>query len=265
MALPPAASASADVGDQAAAPPSGRRARNRLEKERAYLAAAMDIAGRDGLRALTMQRLADEVDAAVGTVYTYFPSKGALIAELQREAIERLTDSYHLIRDRSDAILVAWTDPVAAAVARLAVFGRFWVASVDTFPQEAAFLHALISESEQMVPPEEQYRVMPAAVILLNEARACVAAAADAGAIDDLGGSDPMDVVIRWAAALTGVLLTSNLAPLNPRAFDGPRLARILQRDLLLGWGARRAAVDEAEAHVADLQADGPLAPPLPE
>jgi AcrR family transcriptional regulator len=243
---------------------TGRRARNRIEKERAYLAAAMEIAGRDGLRALTMQRLADEVDAAVGTVYTYFPAKGALVAELQREAIERLTESYHLIRDRSDAVLGGWDDQVAAAVARLCVFGRFWVATVDTFPQEAAFLHALISESEQMVPPEEHYRVMPAALILLNEARACVAAAAEAGAIDDLGGTDPMDIVIRWAAALTGVLLTTNLAPLNPRAFDGLRLARVLQRDLLLGWGAPRSAVDRAEAHVAALEAEGSLAPLLP-
>lgn len=247
----------------AAAPGAGRRARNRRERERTYLAAAMDIAGRDGLRALTMQRLADEVDAAVGTVYTYFPAKGALVAELQRAAIERLTASYRLTRARSDELLATEADPATAAVARLAVFGRFWVASVDTYPQEAAFLHALISESEQMVPPEEQHRVLPAAMVLLDEARAAVHDAAVVGAIEPLGDSDPMDLVIRWAAALTGVLLTSNLAPLNPMAFDGRRLARILQRDLLLGWGAARAAVDAAEAHVAALENEGPLAPPL--
>lgn len=242
----------------------GRRARNRLEKERAYLAAAMDIAGRDGLRALTMQRLADEVDAAVGTVYTYFPSKGALVAELQREAIERLTASYHLTRDRSEVELAGWDDATAAAVARLAVFGRFWVASVDTFPQEAAFLHALISESEQMVPEDEHHRVMPAAMALLDEARAAVAAGVEVGAVAAVAGDDPMDVVIRWAAALTGALLTSNMAPLNPKAFDGRRLARQLQHDLLVGWGAPAEALVRAEDHVARLEADGPLAPPLP-
>ncbi|MCU1378664.1 MAG: Transcriptional regulator, TetR family protein [Acidimicrobiales bacterium] len=242
---------------------AGRRARNRLERERAYLAAAMDIAGRDGLRALTMQRLADEVDAAVGTVYTYFPAKGALVAELQREAIERLTESYHLIRDRSDAVLSGWDDPAAASVARLAVFGRFWVASVDTFPQEAAFLHALISESGQTVPPEEHYRVLPAALTLLDEASGAVVEGRELRAITHLDGDDPMDLVIRWAAALTGVLLTSNLAPLNPKAFDGRRLARILQSDLLRGWGASPERVARAEQHVAALEAGGPLAPPL--
>jgi AcrR family transcriptional regulator len=241
-------------------PGLGRRARNRRDRERAYLAAAMDIAGRDGLQALTMQRLADEVDSAVGTVYTYFPSKGALVAELQREAIEHLTASYHLVRDRSDALLAAWGDPRAEAVARLAVFGRFWIAAADSLPEEASFLHRLISESDQEVPPEELHRVLPAADALLEEARTCVTAAAAVGAITV---DEPRDVVIRWAAALTGVLLTSNLAPLNPDAFDGRRLARILQRDLLAGWGAPADALAAAERHVADLEAGGDLAPRL--
>ena len=218
----------------------------------------MDIAGRHGLRQLTMSRLADEVDAAVGTVYTYFPSKGALVAELQREAIERLTASYLVIRRRSDAVLAGWDDPVAASVARLLVFGRFWIASADAFPQEAAFLHALISETEQSVPVEEHHRVMPAAMALLDDARACVEEGVALGAIRV---GDAMDVVIRWAAALTGALLTSNLAPLNPRAFDGRRLALLLQRDLLLGWGADPERVDAAERHATELARSGSLAP----
>jgi len=250
-----------DAPDESPAPGVGRRARNRVERERAYLDAALEIAGRDGLRHLTMARLAAEVDAAVGTVYTYFPSKGALVAELQREAIERLTASFHLVRDRSDAVLAGWDDPMAVSVARLAVFGHFWVATVDTFPQEAAFLHALISESEQMVPPEELYRVLPAAMALLGEARAAVAAA---GALGAIHLDDPMDLVVRWAAALTGALLASNLAPLNPTAFDGRRLARHLQHDLLAGWGAPDHLVRAAEAHVEALRAAAPLAPPLP-
>lgn len=240
------------------APTEGRRARNRRERERAYLDAAMDIAGREGVRALTMQRLADATGAAVGTVYTYFPSKGALVAELQRESIERLTRSYHHTRDRSGAILADWKDPKAEAVARLLVFGRFWIASADALPHESRFLHSLIGEVEETVPPEEFHRVAPVALDLLKEAAGEVVAAGAVGAIEV---DDPMDVVIRWAAALTGVLLTTNLAPLNPRAFDGRRLAPVLQRDLLAGWGAPRDLVTRAEAHVADLAAGGPLAP----
>ena len=242
------------------APTEGRRARNRRERERAYLDAGMDIAGREGIHALTMQRLAEATDAAVGTVYTYFPSKGALVAELQRESIERLTPSYHHTRDRSRAILVGWHEPRAEAVARLLVFGRFWIASAETLPHESRFLHSLIGETEQSVPPEEFHRAAPAALELLAEAAGEVVAAV---AVDAIRVTDPMDVVIRWAAALTGVLLTANLASLNPRAFDGRRLAPILQRDLLAGWGAPADLIDRAEAHVADLEAAGQLAPPV--
>jgi AcrR family transcriptional regulator len=242
------------------AKPAGRRARNRRDRERSYLDAAFGITERDGIRGLTMQRLADEVDAAVGTVYTYFPSKSALVAELQRTSIERLLASYHITRDRSDDILRSWGDPVAESVARLAVFGRFWVASVDTFPQEASFLHTLMTVTEQ-VPVEEHHRVLPAAMALLDEARTCVTEAGERGAIVV---DDAMALVIRWAAALTGCLLTMNLSPLNPVAFDGRRLARLVQHDLLAGWGAPADALRRAEDHVAFLEQVAPLAPPLP-
>jgi AcrR family transcriptional regulator len=178
--------------------------------------------------------LAVAVDAAVGTVYTYFPSKGALIAELQREAIERLTASYHLLRDRSDAALEAWDEPADAALARLAAFGAFWIAATETLPQEAAMLHGLIATSRTLVPPEEHHRVAPAALALLAEAGSAVVAASEAGAIDP---QEPAGAVVTMAAALTGVLLTANLAQVEAYPFVPRRLAFALQRDLLSGVG----------------------------
>lgn len=236
----------------------GRRARNRRERERAYLRAAMEIANRDGLNALTMARLASEVDAAVGTVYTYFPSKGALFAEMQREAIERLIASYRLTRVRSDALLATWEQPKAVALARLAVFGHFWIDAPETLPHEARLLHALVGEPEQMVPDEEQDRVMPVALDLLDLARSCVV---DAQAVGAIGEGDAMNMVVRWAAALTGALLTGRLAPLNREAFDGTRLAQNLQRDLLAGWGADPVDLERAVGHVDELRSQGSLAP----
>jgi small subunit ribosomal protein S12 len=150
----------------------------------------MDIAGREGIHALTMQRLAEATDAAVGTVYTYFPSKGALVAELQRESIERLTASYHHTRDRSRAILVGWHEPRAEAVARLLVFGRFWIASAETLPHESRFLHSLIGETEQSVPPEEFHRAAPAALELLAEAAGEVVTAVAVDAIRVTAATD---------------------------------------------------------------------------
>ena len=199
----------------------------------------MHIATTDGVKSLTMQRLATDLGCAVGTVYTYFPSKGALIAELQREAVERLAASYRLIRVRSDAELASWNDERAESIARLVVFGRFWIATVDTFPEEAKLLHLLISEPEVLVPPEEQHRVLPVAMALLGQAQACVEHAASVGGIQV---SDSLAVVIRWAAALTGALQISNLARLDPVTFDGPRLARAAPRRPAPGLDGRSDA-----------------------
>lgn len=222
----------------------------------------MAIAVADGLEALTMARLAEAVEAAVGSVYTYFPSKGALIAELQREAIERLTASYHLIRDRSEAELATWDDPRAEALARVALFGSFWIAAGDTLPHEAGLLHGIVSVSKVYVPPEERHRVLPASLAFLTEAGAVVVGASEAGAIRPL--VDPAGAVVRWAAALTGVLLTENVAQVAEYPFEPKALARELLHELLLGWGATDEDVARVEAHVAALAADGPLAPRPP-
>jgi AcrR family transcriptional regulator len=243
-----------------AAKPAGRRERNRRLRYRRYLDAGMHIATTDGVKGLTMQRLAADLGCAVGTMYTYFPSKGALIAELQREAVERLAASYRLIRLRSDAELATWDDERAASIARLVVFGRFWIATVETFPEEAKLLHLLISEPEVLVPPEEQHRVVPVAMALLGEAQTCVEHAASVGGIQV---SDSLAVVIRWAAALTGALQISNLAQLDPVTFDGPRLARELLDDLLRGWTVDPDLVALADEHADGLAASGPLAPPI--
>ena len=75
------------------APATGRAA-NRLRKRREYIDTAIRIVLNGGLEALTMQALAREMGAAVGTAYTYFASKSALVAELQVLAIGRLTSTY---------------------------------------------------------------------------------------------------------------------------------------------------------------------------
>ena len=68
---------------------------------------AMMIVTTEGIDALTMARLASELDAAIGAVYRYFPSKGALVAQIQGQAIELLSESYAVARDRSDRRFLA--------------------------------------------------------------------------------------------------------------------------------------------------------------
>lgn len=241
----------------------GRRARNRLERHRSFLRTAKALVATEGLEALTMQRLAAELDCAVGTAYTYFPSKSALVAELQREAIETLTESYLLFRARFDATVAASeTSAPVVALAHLVGFGRFWVATFATFPEEARLLQLLMSEpGTSVIADDDVGRVLPSATRLLDHARTAFDRAVAAGALDP---GDAMERAIVLAATLNGLLLLDRLTRIDPTMFDGARLAHGTTDDLLRSWGADRDTLAAAGARIEALAATGPLAPPLP-
>lgn len=242
-------------------PKAGKRAANRIARTRTYLDCALGIVTAEGFEALTMQRIADDCDAAIGAVYRYFPSKGALVAEVQREAIDRLAASYLISRERSERRFAELDlAPDASALARLVLFGRFFCATADTFPQELRLLQMLMSEWRNVVPDEEGLRLVPTAMRFIGQASDVIAAATVHGV---LGDGDPLDRAVTWAAAVAGVLQISRLDHFDAELFDGERLARQLNLDLIVGWGASPAAVAAADGLVSDLARRGPLAPPL--
>ncbi len=230
-------------------------------RARAFLATAFRIVTEEGFDGLTMQRLADECDAAIGAVYRYFPSKGALVAEVQKEAIERLATSYEIIRDRGDREWGELTEE-ELTLTRLVLFGRFFCATADTFPQELRLLYMLMNEWRVVVPIEEGMRVVPSAMRLLDRMRQGIDAAIEAGALR--GDLDSMGRVVTWAAAVAGVLQVSHLSAYDAELFDGKRLARQLSYDLLDAWGADPDKMAAAITRVDQLEQQGPLAPPIP-
>jgi hypothetical protein len=148
------------------------------------------------------------------------------------------------------------------ALARALLFGRWFITTADTHPQELRLLQMLISEWRTIVPPEEGLRVLPSAMRLLDQARECIEEAMDAGALDER--EDAMSRVVSWAAAVGGVLQLTRLGLYDSELFDGDRLARSLNADLLVGWGATHEAVAEARRAVDGVAAAGSLAPPIP-
>lgn len=222
-----------------------------------FLTTALEIVTTEGFDALTMQRLAEECDSAIGAVYRYFPSKGALVAEVQREAIDRIGLSYALIRDRS-ARPWAHLDEGELSITRLVLFSRFICATADTLPQELRLLQMLMGEWRQVVPVEEGMRVFPTAMRLLDQLRSGID---DAVAHGELQDGETMTRVITWAAAINGVMQVSRLDVFDAEMFDGDRMARQLSLDLLAAWGASAPSLRRAVANVDALGAEGPLAP----
>lgn len=241
--------------------PLGARERNRLARHRAYLRAALHIVFEEGLDSLTMQRLAEVVGASVGSVYTYFPSKGALVAEVQREAIERLGASA-LVLGADVERAVAGEDPAVARVAPIVAFGRFWLTAARTYPEEMQLLLLLLSDVSEAVPAEEGGRVVPAALRLLGLAEAALAAAGEAG---DLDAGDSWARTISLGASLTGCVQLAVVERWDPDLLSPSAAGRSVLDALLRGWGADPGTLGRAHVVVDRLEAVGPLARPVPE
>jgi AcrR family transcriptional regulator len=246
--------------------PSGRRALNRIARHGQLLAAATEIIAESGLEGLTMQAVAERVDCAVGTIYTYFPSKSALLAELQVEAITTLSSSI----ERSGAV---WNEEIAAAgldaattaLVRLVAFGRLFAGMADLHPREFELLQAHISSARRELTDEDTPTVVPHALSLLTQLHVLIEDALAVGALstrDELGAADPQQTLrrtLRWVGGLNGALQVSNASSnpawLSAEELDGRRLAIALAQDMLLGWGAPPRTLATANEFVADLAA----------
>jgi AcrR family transcriptional regulator len=236
-----------------------RRERARRKKRQRFLDAAGRVIDREGLAGLTMQGVADDLDCAVGTIYTYFASKADLLAALQEQAVDTLLASYRTARVEWDEALAADELPSDLhSLVQLLAFGGFVAAAAVVFADEFALQRALVTERPSGLGDEAR-RPLPVLLRWFEAPRTLVDEAMARGA---LASGDALDRVVRWLAALNGVLLLERLASVDRHLFRPAHHGRELTVDLLVGWGAGRATVEVAAAHVDRLAALGPLAPP---
>lgn len=230
-----------------------------MERHRDFLQVALRIVTDEGLSALTMQGLADELDCGIGTLYRHFASKGVLIAELQREALDIVSMSFRLSQAHLDDLLAERSIPDdVAALAKAVVAARFWISAEIVFPQEIDLSRRIFIDPALRMEEDEAARVLPAALRLLDLARQLLDDAVDAGVLRD-GSSVQRAIIV--IAGITGVLLTSELGRWDADLFNGRDLATTMVADLFRGWDAdprHLAAVDQL---AADLDARGQLVP----
>lgn len=238
---------------------TGRPERKRAKRRREFLDAAARIVADEGFEALTMSRLADHLDTVVSAVYRYFPSKGALLAELQTESLQRLASSLAAINSVASVAFAEQTlSDRDAALTRLVLSGRWMCAASETHPEEIRLLQMIMSQRASALDPGGGMRVFPVALDLISSVVVAIDEAQAAGAIEP--GSS-IDRAAIWAGALSGVLESDDLEQYLPEVFGGARLARQANLDLLRGWGADADALQRSSDFVDELAASGSLAP----
>ena len=219
--------------------------RRRSARRDSILTAARRAVDQDGLDGLTMKGLADELDLAVGTLYTYFPSKAALVAAMQVDAIHRLAAVYEAVESRLEPAIAALPDEVRP-FARLALFGRSVAAAERHQPDEVHLQQRLLNAPAQLAEPELG-AVTAAAFAVLARPQGLLE---DAAARRLLTPADPFERMLRWISGLNGILLLRGVPHLEGVVFDLRRLADDLTLDLLRGWGADPDLLAAASAAV---------------
>lgn len=101
-----------------------RRDRERLELRHSILTAAREIAAAEGWQAVTIRKVAEKIEYSAPTIYEYFDSKEAILAEEMREGFRLLLADLEAARD-------AHSDPREG----LRAMGQAYWGFVWTFPE----------------------------------------------------------------------------------------------------------------------------------
>lgn len=235
-----------------------RRTRKREARRQTLLALAADLVEELGPDGLTMAALADAADHATSSLYTYFPSRSALLAALQQEALR-------VLGDVAVGAVAGWEGELAdlddrtAALTRLVAFSRLFLSAPEHHPREFRLQQRLLV-TEGVEETADAAAVVPHAMAVLGTPRRLLAAAVEAGALAPHDAvADPLDQpldgalvrTLAWLVALNGALLVDGLATGMPTT--GARLGQEITLTLLRGWGAEPEALDAAVARAARL------------
>lgn len=205
-----------------------------------------------------MSALAEAGDYAPASLYTYFPSRSALVAALQHEALVVLERVGAQAARRWDAeIAGAGPGAEVAALARLCAFSDLFLTAPQHHRREFRLQQQLLVSSgiEEVA---DAGSVVPAAMAVLDLPRRLLDAAVDQGALN--GGDaqtdptgQPLDTALArtltWVVAMNGALLVDGLVTGLPTT--GVALGHQVSDTMLTGWGASPPLLREARSLTA--------------
>jgi len=135
-----------------------RRARKRIARIQEMLEVARNIVAQHGLEALTIAKLAKELDAAVGALYRYFPSKDALLLSLQLHALEEFAETLESRVKSFQETLAQQGQNIsqspANALAQILLVMHFYLDDAKRAPSRSRLIHAFMSTYDPMLTEE---------------------------------------------------------------------------------------------------------------
>ena len=229
-------------------PAPDRLSRKREQKSMAVLDAAADLVLEAGLDGLTMQKLAARLDLAVGALYRYFPSKEALLAQLQ---IRALGDYDRWYQQAIAALSAAELAPGVAELAYLALCAQLYAQSAKSAPSHFALVSEATALRRELLGPADGRQVLAAALPLLLRFGGWFSHAAQHQAL--IPGEASQRAIL-YFTSIQGLLQAQKLGRFSPGLIDSGLLPLLL-KTLFSGWGASPVVAEAALAAVMEFQA----------
>lgn len=233
-------------------------ARRREDKTEALLDAAMSLLGREGLEGLTLQRVARELGLVTTAIYRYFPSKDALLAALQRRAVQSIHEHFvGVLADVRGKLATRRLSPEVAALAPILAAARAYVDLPRTHPETFRLVSLLLGDPRNLIADEEAMRTAPLVLAFLADVHALFADAVEAKALARDGEADRPEhrTLVLWSTlhGLTQLAKLRRLAPHGLAAPDATSLTDSATAALLRGFGAEPAHVTRALRAISPL------------
>jgi AcrR family transcriptional regulator len=225
--------------DEIAATPSPRVRRKRQARKERILEVAMELLAAEGLERLTVVRLAEALDYTAGALYRYFPSKDALLAEMQRHAVVELGRELALGVSRTSELR---TD-LPAPLVRLVALSHAYVELFDIRQSEMRLINVLLADPRRLIGDDEAVHTAPLLLNVFAGVDALFEAAAAAGV---LRPGPVRDRTMALWTSLQGASQLDKMRRFDPGGWNPSQVGQVIYRALLCGWGADPDAVDRA-------------------
>jgi AcrR family transcriptional regulator len=231
--------------DVRSVPLTPRRQRARDRRYERIVSTALAIVAEESLEALTMARLASELDVSAAALYRYFASKDELVVALQARTIARIGAGFASARARWSRDLPS--APRVSALCELVAIARFYLALAESDPRSFRLLATMLGDPRPLVEDVQAKRVVGPMSALIVSVSELFRAAAACGAL--ARGNAVERTILLWIA-LHGVAISAKFDRLAQGEgwFDATSLSRELTRALLTGWGASQSTLKAARA-----------------
>ena len=215
------------------------RTRRREKTLRRILDTSRSLVASGGIDALTLGNVAKALDLTTAALYRYFPSKAALLSEVNRGAFQELRAIVARVQ------VGARLDPLLSLLGVV----ESTVLAAQTRRDIFALVTSTIADPRILVDHPTDAVHIPEMMGLLSDIRPMAEAASQSGALRP-GVAE--DRVVMLVFAMLGVLQLEKISRFRP-SLSASHLARSTGTNLLVGWGADRTRLQALQTRAQAL------------